>query len=40
VLDLAAGLVGGMILALVFFSDLRHEFSPIALPSGPALSSR
>ena len=26
VLDLATGLVGGMILALVFLSELRHEF--------------
>jgi len=26
VLDLATGLVGGMILALVYLSELRHEF--------------
>ena len=41
VLDLATGLVGGMILALVYFSDLRDRLRPFGdVASGRALPAR
>ena len=41
VLDLATGLVGGMILALVYVSDLRSRLRPFGdLASGDALPTR